>query len=151
MSSLLDGRTMTALTKALDAASLRHKAIANNIANVNTMDFKADRVLFEDELSRALRADQSSGSGLVTTNDMHYGEGGLAATHDKHYGGSASLERVQPVVVKDESTSMRLDENNVDIDLEMTNLAANQMMYEAVLRRINGKISSLKAVISGGR
>lgn len=149
--SLLDGRTMTVLTKALDAASVRHKAIANNIANVNTMDFKADRVLFEDELSRALRADQSRGNGLTTTNDMHYGGGGLAVTHDKHYGGDISLERVRPVVVKDESISMRVDENNVDIDLEMTNLAANQMMYEAVLRRINGKISSLKAVISGGR
>lgn len=138
--SLLQDDTMKILTKALDATSVRHKAISNNIANVNTKDFKADKVLFEEQLSKAINLNKGLDGGIT-----------LAATHPKHFGGVSTIDQVQPVTVKDKSTSMRLDGNNVDIDIEMAELAANQMSYEALLRRINGKISSLKAVISGGR
>lgn len=138
--SVLQDKTMTVLTKALDAASVRHKAISNNIANVNTKDFKADRVMFEEELNRALNTGKAGDEEIT-----------LSRTNARHFGGASSLDAVQPVVIKDKSTSMRLDGNNVDVEVEMANLAANQMTYEAIIRRINGKISSLKSVISAGR
>lgn len=42
------------LARVLDAAALRHRVIANNIANVNTPGFKRLDVSFEDELAKVL-------------------------------------------------------------------------------------------------
>jgi flagellar basal-body rod protein FlgB len=50
-----DSLTVTALTSALDGLAARQRAIANNIANVNTPGYHAQRVLFEDELARSIR------------------------------------------------------------------------------------------------
>ena len=40
--------------------------------------------------------------------------------------------------------------NNVDVDHEMAELAKNQLYYQAVVDRLNGKFSSLEKVIRGG-
>jgi len=53
MKPILGDNTLTILSKALDALSLRHEVIADNIANVNTPGFKAKYVRFEDELKAA--------------------------------------------------------------------------------------------------
>ena len=39
--------------------------------------------------------------------------------------------------------------NNVDLDLEKVNQAANTLMYQALSTRASGKISSMKTVIGG--
>lgn len=54
------GRDLPArvLERALDAASLRHRVLSHNIANVDTPGFKRYRVDFETELARALAAGQ---------------------------------------------------------------------------------------------
>lgn len=44
------------LSRVMDAASLRHKVIANNIANVNTPGFKRLDVEFEQALAKAIGA-----------------------------------------------------------------------------------------------
>jgi flagellar basal-body rod protein FlgB len=44
-----------ALSLALDAASLRHRVIAHNIANVNTAGFAPLRVRFEESFGAALQ------------------------------------------------------------------------------------------------
>lgn len=51
------------LARVLDAASLRHQAIAQNVANVNTPNYRRLAVAFEDDLARALKA--GSGAGAV--------------------------------------------------------------------------------------
>ena len=43
-----------ALERSLDGFAMRHQAIANNIANVNTPAFKAQKVQFEQALQAAL-------------------------------------------------------------------------------------------------
>jgi flagellar basal-body rod protein FlgB len=45
---------------------------------------------------------------------------------------------------------MRTDGNNVDLELEKTNQAANTMLYNALVTSANGKISNLRYVITGG-
>ena len=45
-----------ALESALDGLALRQRTIANNIANVNTPNFKAKRVAFEAALAGSVRA-----------------------------------------------------------------------------------------------
>ncbi|MEA3423540.1 MAG: flagellar basal body rod protein FlgB, partial [Bacillota bacterium] len=59
-------KNLEVLKKALDASSLRQQTITNNIANVNTKDYKAKRVVFEDELKKAIGSDDMKG--LATTD-----------------------------------------------------------------------------------
>jgi flagellar basal-body rod protein FlgB len=58
---VLESVTATALSSALDGLALRQRAIADNIANINTPGYHAQRVQFEDDL----RAAVASGSGAV--------------------------------------------------------------------------------------
>lgn len=47
------------LKKALDASTMRQSAISDNIANVNTKDYKSKQVIFEEELVKALQSQRS--------------------------------------------------------------------------------------------
>ncbi|WP_439593556.1 flagellar basal body rod protein FlgB [Microbacterium sp.] len=58
---MLESVTATALSSALDGLSLRQRAIADNIANINTPGYHAKRVQFED----ALRSAVAGGTGAV--------------------------------------------------------------------------------------
>ena len=61
MDAVFDSVTFNALSSALDGLGARQRAIANNIANVNTAGYRAQRVSFED----ALAASVKNGSGVV--------------------------------------------------------------------------------------
>jgi flagellar basal-body rod protein FlgB len=52
---VLDSVTSIGLQSALDGLSLRNRTIANNVANVNTPNFKASRVAFENSLAAAVK------------------------------------------------------------------------------------------------
>lgn len=51
----------------------------------------------------------------------------------------------------DLSTRSRLDGNNVDIDIEMGNLAKNTIQYHVLAQRISDHFNKLKTVIRDGR
>jgi flagellar basal-body rod protein FlgB len=53
-SPMFDSVTVRALTSALDGLAERQRAIAANIANVNTPNYRAQRVSFEDALARSV-------------------------------------------------------------------------------------------------
>jgi flagellar basal-body rod protein FlgB len=53
---VFDSVTSVALSSALDSLALRQRTIANNIANVNTPNYRAQRVTFEDALTRSVAA-----------------------------------------------------------------------------------------------
>jgi flagellar basal-body rod protein FlgB len=114
----------------LNASSLRGEIISNNISNINTANFKRSYVSFEDQFKKS-----SSELSLKVTKNKHI--------TDNKASGTAK-------VLKDESTSMRTDGNNVDLELEKTNQAANTMLYNALVTSANGKISNLRYVITGG-
>jgi flagellar basal-body rod protein FlgB len=59
---VLESVTSAALSSALDGLALRQRAIANNIANVNTPNYHAKRVSFEDALAKSV----SAGDGRVS-------------------------------------------------------------------------------------
>lgn len=59
---MFDSVTSVALSSALDGLALRQRTIANNIANVNTPNYHARRVSFEDALAQSVAA----GDGKVT-------------------------------------------------------------------------------------
>jgi flagellar basal-body rod protein FlgB len=132
--SILSSSTENVLEKALGASALRHKIISNNIANVNTPEFKRSSVLFEERLAEALNATQAT---PARTNARH-----LAG----HNGGD-----LNPVIVTETTTSIRADGNNVDIDAEMANLAKNNIYYDAVAKELSRYFANLRAAINEGR
>ncbi|WP_443110820.1 flagellar basal body rod protein FlgB [Caloramator sp. mosi_1] len=107
--------------------------MSNNIANLNTPGYKSKRVIFEEKLKNIM--DNSSIS-LKTTNKNHINDGN-------------SMQNINPQTLQDKSKSLRLDGNNVDIDLEMANLAANQILYNALVSQANSRIAMRRAVING--
>jgi len=117
------------IKKGLDTSSLRQKTISSNIANVNTPNYKVNKVEFEEYLQRAV-----NGVNLNKTNKLHFG--------------ASKLSDVEPIVKKRTNTTYNDNGNNVDIDLEMTELAANEIYYSALTQIINAKLSSLNYVIN---
>ena len=85
------------LDKAADAAWLRNEAISNNLANVDTPNYKRQDVSFEDELIRNLNKVEHRTMDAKVYN--------------------MRLSRIEPRVYTDAaSVSYRLDGNNVDIE-----------------------------------
>lgn len=62
---MLDSVTFNALNSALDGLAARQRAIANNIANINTPDYQATRIQFEDALARSI----ADGDGNITPTE----------------------------------------------------------------------------------
>ncbi|MBU3170191.1 flagellar basal body rod protein FlgB [Clostridium estertheticum] len=129
--SSTSGDTYSLLKKSMDASALRSKVSANNIANINTKNYKGLYVTFEETLKDNMTADT-----MKTDNSKDI---------------QAGNSNGQITVNRDESTSARQDGNNVDIDLEMTNQAANTLMYAALVSQVNSKISLTSYVIGGGK
>jgi flagellar basal-body rod protein FlgB len=101
-----------ALERAIQGASLRHQALAANIANVNTPGYRRQDVDFHSALQAA----------------MPGGREAVAATEI-----GAEVDAAAP---------MRQDGNSVDIDNEAANLAENALEYEALAQvlRVRGDI-----------
>lgn len=117
------------IKKGLDVSSLRQRTISSNIANINTADYKVNKVEFEEYLKKA--SDEIS----------------LKKTHDKHFG-VKNLNDLLPEVKKRESTHLNDNGNNVDIDLEMTELAANEIYYNVLIQQLNSRLMNLNYVIN---
>ncbi len=126
------------LEKSMDASWLRQEVIAQNIANADTPGYKSQRVEFEDAFRRALE-----------------GQTGFEArrTRDKHvaFGGVPDPSQVRATVVENDHYTMRMDENNVDPDHEMSELAKNTLLYDSLTVKLNGELARLKLVIREGR
>lgn len=130
---MLDHLTFRAMEKALDAAVLRQRVIANNVANADTPGFKRSDVRFES----LLRAELEGRGGLVGRR-----------TDPRHIPiGSVGLP--EPEVVTDRRTVMNNNLNNVDIDAEMSALAANQLRYNVLVQQVSHEIRLLRTAIGG--
>ena len=124
------------LEKALDAATLRQQVISNNIANVNTQNFKPGTVAFEDQLKQALAAQNASDDSIEGVFQASLRE---ADPEGLITGGAGDLANVQPMIQR--------EDGKVDINKQMVNQAKNQIMYAALSQKISGYFGSLKYVI----
>ncbi len=124
-----DQEVYNLIKKGLTASTERSKAIGSNIANVNTKGYKRKYVTFEESLE----------------NNMENIE--LKTTDDKHIKLQGNYGEIKTNT--DNSTSMREDGNNVDIENEKTNQAANALMYMALIGQANSRLTSEKYVING--
>lgn len=114
--------------KALDVSSLRQRTISSNIANINTPGFKVNKVEFEEYLKKEIQ-----GVSMKKTDDQHFGVG---------------TDGIQVSIEKRETTALTEDGNNVDVDLEMAELAANEIYYSTLIQILNSKYSKLNATIN---
>ena len=131
---LIVGKTnIPLLTRMLDVTSLRHRAITNNIANVNTINYRRKDVDFESYLRKLVMKDGVKG---VRTDSRHIPIG--EADH-------SSLPRIYEPK-RGPNTS---GQNDVDIDKEMANLAQNHLLYNASVRLIAGSFSGIRKSIVG--
>ncbi len=137
---LFDVTNIPVLSKALDAYSLRHKAIASNIANINTAGYKPKTVTFEDQLSGALRTGSQPG----------------ALTNERHIPiGATDPSGIQPDVVETRSAYGSVNDplasgsNDVDIDAEMAELAKNQIRFKFSARLLADTFKGIQTSIRG--
>ncbi len=119
------------LKEGIKAANKRAEVIANNMANVNTADYKRFSVIFEDNL----KGISDSNLSMKKTNIQHMS--------NENSDGNIT-------VVQDKNSSMKEDGNNVDLDVEKVEQAANTLKYNALITQANSKLSNTKYVISGG-
>ena len=114
------------LRAAMSGLAARQRTIANNVANVDTPNFKASEVRFEDALKSALSRNPRGAN--VDQSALN-----SAATR-------ASV---------DTSTSTRADGNNVDIDREMELLSEANLNYSALTQVMSTRLGILRNVITG--
>ena len=115
---------------ALDGLSLRQQAISRNLANIDTPGYQAQTVNFEDTLKHALESDGSLP--MQVTNTAH-----LASSSDVNAPFSVSMRP---------GGSFRADQNNVDVDVEMTDMSEAGIQYQAVSQAISQKLLLLKTL-----
>ncbi|WP_297517615.1 flagellar basal body rod protein FlgB [uncultured Clostridium sp.] len=130
MSVYMDSGSYTyeLIKQGLDTANMRTKAIANNITNANTKDYKKYNISFEDTLTDVSSELRRNGRVELSKKEI----------------GSIEMK-------KDTTTSMSANGNNVDLEVEKTNQAANTLLYNALIGKANSKLSTKKYIISGGR
>ncbi|MFF5993308.1 flagellar basal body rod protein FlgB [Lysinibacillus sp. KU-BSD001] len=128
----LFGGTISSLEKGLSYATLKNKTIAQNIANVDTPNYKAQDVSFKQMLTQA----KQLGVNAYRTDTRHY---------------EFKMEQSTPGVYTYENFRARHNGNGVNMDAEQASLAENQIYYNALIDRVSGKLSSLNNVIKGGR
>ena len=119
--------TNAMLKLALDAASLNHQAIANNIANVNTQGYAPVRVNFDEQMD-AIR--QTLDQGARVKPDM--------------------LSGIQPVMIRDEPLVDDGD-RTTSLDMQTAKLAENTVHYEALLKVVGMRMSMVNSAINEGK
>ena len=133
--------TSRLLEKSLDGLSLRSQTISNNVANVDTPNFKASEVNFEQQLAAAINHQPAA-------DDLP-----LAVTHAAHIDPNrpASLDEIRPAAVQLLTTSLRNDGNNVDVDRESTYVAENQLQFQALMGVVTKNLTTMSSLITGAR
>ena len=124
------------LNQALDGLSVRQKVISNNLANADTPAYRSQRVSFEENLQAKLNKPKSTDA-----IQGHY-------THENHM--PLGLPADHPYMVQELRGTMRNDDNGVDLEQEMTQLAGAQVAYSSVSQILNSRYAAMKYVISEG-
>jgi len=107
----------------LDATVLRHSAIAQNLANLETPNYRRVDLNpnFQAEFARALKSD-----------------------------GGADLARVEPTVVEDATAvASTRDGNTVRLEDEMLLLSQNTLQHAFETQLVSGSLLKLRLAITG--
>ena len=119
------------LNAVLDVTQLRQRVIANNIANVSTRGFRKKSVRFQEYLNSFVRQPPVEGS---TSNPRHI-----------------TIPRAvdNPEVYEPETGLSSTGINNIDVDVEMAELAENHLFFNVGARLLANTFDGLKKSIAG--
>ena len=121
------GNTISMAQKSLDYLWKKQEVTANNLANVDTPGYKKKTVSFEDTFRRKMEAAVSAGDPdqvrqAITESDYR---------------------------VFSQNTSARVDENNVNADVEYTELSRTALHYQYMIQSVNSDITRYRSAIKG--
>ena len=114
------------LQRASEASAKRHEVISNNIANVDTPNYKRQDVSFQNVLNGAIHNSSTLDEAVANMD--------LKTLNANVYTDGSAL-------------SYRLDGNNVDIETENAYLAENQIRYYTLIDSITQEFTRLQSVI----
>lgn len=136
--ALFNHTSLPVLGKSLDAAAMRAKAIAGNIANVGTPGYQRIEVAFEEALRQALKPNPQA-------NTAEAGEG----LKSDRLSIRPELAQVEPVAYRPIDLTRPSGVNNVDIDMEMAKLAENQIAFQLGVRLVQDRRGAIEQAIRG--
>lgn len=114
------------LELAMKGSEYKNQTILNNIANADTPGFKAKDVEFEGVLNDALNSYERTGN-----LDIDSVETELYTRHRNY--------------------SVRIDDNNVDIESELVNFYKNSTKYDVIANSVISNSGRLDSVFTGMR
>lgn len=129
------GGTIRLLENSLDIRSKRHNLLVSNIANVDTPNYKAKDIVFENELKKTVGNNPFVKKTQARHIPVNSGEGG----------------KIRPTIIETHPMLLREDRNTVDIDKEMTKLAENNLMYNTSAQMLSKLFELMKYSIKEGR
>ncbi len=132
---LFSDKVFPVVNASLDAYTTRQRAIASNMANISTPGYRRMVVPFEDSLRDALN-DTTRLRGTRTS-----------AAHLPL--GRRLVSELEPEIQRADDRVLAEGENNIDIDLEMAELADTTIRYQTTARFLQRKINMLRAAVSG--
>jgi flagellar basal-body rod protein FlgB len=134
MKGLFEGH-FGVVEKVLDMRLQRQNVVMANIANVNTPKYKARKLVFEQDLQAAMQLDAKGK--MARTNEHH-----LPSEFDINGFAGKGITEYKPRTVYGEDV--------VDLDKEMSEMAKNSMMYNALSDIIAKNFTGLQTVIQEG-
>ncbi|EMK00308.1 flagellar basal body rod protein FlgB [Leptospira sp. WS58.C1] len=132
-------KTQDLLERGMNAASMKRKVLADNIANADVPHFKRSEVLFESMIKRALESEKIEASKAIPTR----------IEDERHISFFTPLDykSVKPKANIDYLTTVRADGNNVDPEKEVMEASNSQMQYMMMVERLNANFRDLKNVM----
>jgi len=112
--------TTDLLIAALKAESLRQKAIATNVANLETPGYRRVDVKFEETLAKAM--DRGDGKVDVST--------------------------VKPEVYQTQNTPVKANGNDVNLETEVGAMVKNSLRYQTLMRLLIKKVNGIDKIIN---
>lgn len=124
---MIFGNTMLMSEKSLDYLWKKQEVTMGNIANAETPNYKKKYISFEEVFQKKLQ----TASNLKDSQSIR----------------NAIKETDYQIYVRNDST--RVDQNNVSLDVEYSELSRTALQYQYVLQSINSDITRLRTVIKG--
>ncbi len=118
----LGNKNFTLLAKMLDMEAASIRVNSQNIANVNTPHYRRRSFDFESSLRQAMSL-----------------------------GASEDYQAIQGHVAMPNTTAVRNNGNNVDIDLEMLNMKQSSALYDIYAQLYSRQTTNLRNAIRGTR
>lgn len=121
------GNSVSLDERTLDLLWERQNITMNNIANVDTPNYKARFITFENALARSIKANEVTSRPEPNINK--------------------AIRHSNVAVHRTANETMRLDGNNVDMDQEQVQLAKTTYEYQYMVQSISNELSRLRSAV----